>query len=386
MRRWFVRLALCGAGVVCAVLLLEFGIRLTWDRRQGVPGLVLGHPTRVEVLAPNYRGYFVGQPLRINNLGFRDDREYELRKRPGVFRIVVLGDSVTFGHGCRFEETWPYLLEQRLTRWRPEVAWQVWNLGVPGYDTTLELRTLQEIGPAYQPDLVVIGFHENDVSAAGYHAKAVMPVWVYDLKWFLKRHFYVYTTLRHLYHRLKYRQAKHETPAAYEQRLVARPAQEIAPYDLEGMTLKHHALRAPRPPSPSVPYEPDEAGMAACRLAVDGFKQLHREGRYRIVFFINIAPDRSGADASFTNGVHNAMNQTFLNLLSDPTPVVSSYDAFWAYHSSEVPHAGEHSLGPANVVKADVLFTFLTSYLQRVLADRGRPLSARGTSAEAVVA
>ncbi|MBI4354494.1 MAG: hypothetical protein HY595_04590 [Candidatus Omnitrophica bacterium] len=357
------RLALCGSGVVCATLLLELGIRLTWDQRQGVPGLVLGHPTRVELLAPNYRGYFAGQPLRTNNLGFRDNRDYELRKRPGVFRIVVLGDSVTFGHGCRFEETWPYLLEQSLARWRPEVAWQVWNLGVPGYDTTLELRTLQELGPSYQPDLVIVGFHENDVSAWGYHSKAAMPLWLYDLKWWLKRHFYLYTTLRFAYYRLKHQRVEKETSAAYEQQLLAKPAQVIAPYDLERMDLKHRDPHAPRPPSPSVPYEPDAAGMAACRLAVDGFKRLHREGRYPIVFFINIAPDRRGADDSFANGVHNAMNRVFLEWLSDPTPAVSAYDAFWTYHPSEVPDAGEHSLGPANVVKADVLFTFLRERL-----------------------
>lgn len=357
------RLALVGGGMVCAVLLLELGVRLTWDRAQGVPGLVLGHPTRVEVLAPNYRGYFAGQPLRVNNLGFRDDRDYEVRKRPGVFRIIVLGDSVTFGHGCRFKETWPYLLEQSLRRWRPEVAWQVWNLGVPGYDTTLELRTLQELGPVYQPDLVIVGFHENDVSAWGYQARATLPIWLYDLKWSLKRHFYLYTALRHLYHRLKYRQAGRETPAAYEQRLVAKPAQEIAPYDLEGMVLKHRSPQAPRPPAPDVPYEPAEEAMAACRLAVEGFKQLHREGRYTIVFFINIGPDRDGVDDVFTNGIRNAMNRTFLTWLGDPTPAISSYDALWAYRPSEVPGAAGHSLGPANVVKADVLFTFLSSYL-----------------------
>ncbi|HJO39516.1 MAG TPA: hypothetical protein QF650_13055 [Vicinamibacterales bacterium] len=88
--------------------------RLTWDGRQGTLGLVLAHPTRVEVLAPNYDGFFAGQPLSINNLGFRDDEDYQLAKHDKTFRILVLGDSVTFGHGVRFEDTWPYLLRQRL--------------------------------------------------------------------------------------------------------------------------------------------------------------------------------------------------------------------------------------------------------------------------------
>ena len=88
---------------------------------------------------PSYDGWFAGVPVRINNLGFRDPREYPLEKPPGTFRILVLGDSVTFGHGSLYETTYPYLLEQRLKQWRPSVNWQVWNLGVPGYNTRQEL-------------------------------------------------------------------------------------------------------------------------------------------------------------------------------------------------------------------------------------------------------
>ena len=43
------------------------------------------------------------------------------------------------------------------------VDWQVWNLGVPGYNTSQELTTLRRFGPLYQPDLVVVGFYDNDI-------------------------------------------------------------------------------------------------------------------------------------------------------------------------------------------------------------------------------
>ena len=101
-------------------------------------------------------------PVRINNLGFRDRQDYDLAKPPGTFRILVLGDSVTFGHGSHFETTYPYLLEQRLKEWRPATNWQVWNLGVPGYNTRQELRYLQEVGATFRPDLVIVGFYPND--------------------------------------------------------------------------------------------------------------------------------------------------------------------------------------------------------------------------------
>ena len=55
----------------------------------------------------------------INSLGFRDRREYSLEKPPNTFRILVLGDSVTFGHGTLDDTTYPYLLEQQLRAGRP---------------------------------------------------------------------------------------------------------------------------------------------------------------------------------------------------------------------------------------------------------------------------
>jgi hypothetical protein len=86
-----------------------------------------------------------------------------LAKDRRTFRLLFLGDSVTFGHGSVYEHSYPYLLEQRLRAWRADVDWQVWNAAVPGYNTSQELAHLLEVGPKFQPDLVVVGFFENDV-------------------------------------------------------------------------------------------------------------------------------------------------------------------------------------------------------------------------------
>ena len=48
--------------------------------------------------------------------------------------------------------------------------WEVWNLGVPGYNTAQELAYLQRGGRAYAPDLVVVGFFPNDFT--GYEPTA----------------------------------------------------------------------------------------------------------------------------------------------------------------------------------------------------------------------
>ena len=73
----------------------------------------------------------------------------------------MLGDSVTFGHGAVHD--YPSLLESQLKQWRADVDWQVWNLGVPGYNTSQELSYLHEVGPVFAPDLVIVGFFINDI-------------------------------------------------------------------------------------------------------------------------------------------------------------------------------------------------------------------------------
>src|SRR5204863_4926128 len=143
---------------------VELWTRLTWQPLKGVPGFFLSDPVRIQRLAPGYVGWFAGVPVRINRLELRDDREYSLAKNANTFRILVLGDSVTFGHGSVYEHTYPYLMEQRLKAWRPDTDWQVWNAAVPGYNTSQELAHLLEVGDRFQPDLVVVGFFDNDLS------------------------------------------------------------------------------------------------------------------------------------------------------------------------------------------------------------------------------
>ncbi len=147
-----------------AVALIEVWVRAGWDDRRGTPGFYVSDAVLGQRLGAGYDGWFAGVPVKINDLGFRDTREYALAKPPGSFRILVLGDSVTFGHGAVYETTYPYLLEQRLKTWRADINWQVWNLGVPGYNTADELAYLKEVGGRYDPDMVVVGFFPNDLS------------------------------------------------------------------------------------------------------------------------------------------------------------------------------------------------------------------------------
>ena len=85
---------------------------------------------------------------RINSKGLRDT-EMNYDKPPGIFRIVLLGDSNTFGHGVLVEKHFSTLLERRF----PNL--EVVNMGVSGYGVDQELLYLQQEGFRYNPDLVL---------------------------------------------------------------------------------------------------------------------------------------------------------------------------------------------------------------------------------------
>jgi hypothetical protein len=105
-------------------------------------------------LRPNLRELRCdGQPaVTTNSRGLRDSREIPYAKRPGTRRIVVLGDSFTFGQNVEQDQAWPACLQQSLP------GWEVLNLAVHGYGTDQQCLMLQAEGTKYQPDIVVLGF------------------------------------------------------------------------------------------------------------------------------------------------------------------------------------------------------------------------------------
>jgi hypothetical protein len=363
------------AGIVSAIA-IEIWVRSSWDDSRGRPGFFLDDPVRGQRLAANYDGWFAGVPARINSLGFRDTREYSLTKPAGTFRIMVLGDSVTFGHGALYETTYPYLLEQRLREWRPDVKWEVWNLGVPGYNTAQELAYLNEIGERYAPDLVIVGFFSNDFTGfepvadpgvIGRAASAVMRTmqrYVYSTELYKR----LYLTLRFRLTESRQSQQRLEHLQS-EDALLGKPnADQASEQKLGGFErLSEEAVRdfecvgmGPQgPPGLAADVRNRAPQLGAWFSAVEDLQALHRAGKYRIMFFINMAPQEcKGADRFIDYG-SGADVEALEEVLGRDTAVVSSWREFLYYRPSQMPAASAHSLGNANLVKAKVLFEFL---------------------------
>ena len=100
---------------------------------------------------------------RHNSRGLRDV-EHTVEKPGGVFRILVLGDSFTYGVGAGFEETYPYRLEQLLSARGPgHPRVEIIKAGVPRFFPEIERLQLEHYGIRYAPDLVLVAFTSNDL-------------------------------------------------------------------------------------------------------------------------------------------------------------------------------------------------------------------------------
>ena len=145
------------------------------SRAYNLPDRVNGFPRRLYVatddphlpyvLRPGIDTTLRGTiPTRVNELGLRGP-SVSREPAPGVHRILVLGDSATFGDGLPVEKVFPTLLEHEL-RERAGARWEVLNAGVNGYNTEAELAFLRGRGLALKPETVVVGFNLNDFDYA----------------------------------------------------------------------------------------------------------------------------------------------------------------------------------------------------------------------------
>jgi hypothetical protein len=91
-RLFLVTVPAIAVSTIVVMVGIECWVRAAWDPRRGTPGFYVSDPVRGQRLAENYTGWFAGVPVRVNSLGFRDSREYDLAKKPNTFRVLVLGD------------------------------------------------------------------------------------------------------------------------------------------------------------------------------------------------------------------------------------------------------------------------------------------------------
>lgn len=100
----------------------------------------------------------------INSMGFRG-KEVEINKPPGKTRILIIGDSMTFGWGLPDDQTYPYLLENILKE-KGAGNVEVINGGYTGgLSPDSYYIYLKEKGFRLKPDILILGFFVgNDIT------------------------------------------------------------------------------------------------------------------------------------------------------------------------------------------------------------------------------
>lgn|GEM_PF-1509206 len=97
---------------------------------------------------------------RINSQGWKDV-EHSRNKKSGVYRILIIGDSNTYGY-VPLEAVYHRRL-QRILDEKSGREVEVIGVGVCGWGTDQELEFLRREGFDYQPDLVIYQFSLNDL-------------------------------------------------------------------------------------------------------------------------------------------------------------------------------------------------------------------------------
>lgn len=164
-----------GAVIIVITALLFVAIELTlkifWPQllpeRTYLHGTSLMIPDKTQgwVNRPNADVVVQNQEYRveykINAQGLRDETPHSPGVGPGCIRILLLGNSFTFGEGNDYAKEWPVLLESLLKQ--SGYAVDVVKAGVEGYNTRQEVQYLQMLVAEYHPSLVLIAFLPNDL-------------------------------------------------------------------------------------------------------------------------------------------------------------------------------------------------------------------------------
>jgi lysophospholipase L1-like esterase len=134
---------------------LDRGVALFTDSAPG--GIIFPRLSRL-----SYRTIEFSHTVQINTHGFRggDVAPYVDLNAPTDCRIVLLGDSFTYGWGVDYAQTWGALLEASLQA--DGYRAQVLNLGVPGGNVPDYAAIARTAAPYIQPNVVLVGVLQGD--------------------------------------------------------------------------------------------------------------------------------------------------------------------------------------------------------------------------------
>jgi hypothetical protein len=119
---------------------------------------------RINELVPSKHTIINEKRVTTNRWGMRD-KDYELQKAPGTYRVAIIGSSHVMGWGVHDERMFEPLLEERLNRELAQKPWdkyEILNFGMNGYDPVAQITTVDKKVAPFKPDAVWMVSHAND--------------------------------------------------------------------------------------------------------------------------------------------------------------------------------------------------------------------------------
>jgi lysophospholipase L1-like esterase len=148
----FINLTILFITTIVLLVIIEFGLRFIF---------------RDVTTTVDNESYFAKRwhkTVRYNTWGFRE-RDFDLVKPEGVYRIAVIGDSITYGQGIEEKDRFTNLLEKQLNNENGNGGYEVLNFGRPGAETIDHLDFLNDPVLSTDPDFVLLQWYTNDVES-----------------------------------------------------------------------------------------------------------------------------------------------------------------------------------------------------------------------------
>jgi hypothetical protein len=116
-------------------------------------------------IRPTSKNLTFGFPVSRNGFGFRGP-EFSLAKPDDVFRVLVFGNSVTFGTGVARQDIFTTRLGAELGRRYPGMRAEIINAAPEGSSVPMFQRFMDKYGASISADLVVLAFNSAMIAQA----------------------------------------------------------------------------------------------------------------------------------------------------------------------------------------------------------------------------
>ncbi len=166
MRNKFISNVLTIIGLlILLIVFIEVGLRVVVHFRYGKPGKTYGIYMADKEFGAVHRPHSYNNNSVINNWGFRNTEDIDIRKPAGAIRIYCSGGSTTFCYNLPTEKAWPSILQQKLRILPGHERDEVLNAAEITIAVANEFALARRFIPRLKPDIVILygtGINEQE--------------------------------------------------------------------------------------------------------------------------------------------------------------------------------------------------------------------------------